>query len=61
MLRTLGMCYTMLVSREIDVLTRYLTIALLLQYFGLNGRLERWAALLSNWTLEIRRCEKGED
>ena len=23
--------------------------------------LGRWAALLSNWTLEIRRCEKGED
>ena len=23
--------------------------------------MERWAALLSNWTLEIRRSEKGED
>ena len=54
------MCYTMLVSREIDVLTRYLTIALLLQYFDFNGRLGRWPALLSNWTLEIRRCKKGE-
>ena len=28
---------------------------------GLNGRLGRWAALLSNWNLEVRRCEKGED
>ena len=30
-------------------------------HLGLNGRLGRWAALLSNWTLEIRKCEKGED
>ena len=51
----------MLVSREITVLTRYPSLAWLLQSSGINGRLGRWAALLSNWTLEIRRCEKGED
>ncbi|GMF40035.1 unnamed protein product [Phytophthora fragariaefolia] len=28
---------------------------------GLQGRLGRWAALLSNWTLEIVKCTKGED
>lgn len=28
---------------------------------GLNGRLGRWSALLSNWTLEIGRCVQGED
>ena len=61
LLRMLDICYTMLVSREITVLTRYSTLAWLLQSSGLNGRLGRWAALLSNWTLEIRRCEKGED
>ena len=51
----------MLVSREITVLTRYSTSAWLLQSSGLNARLGRWAALLLNWTLEIRLCEKGED
>ena len=61
LLRMQDICYTMLVSREITVLTRYSTLDLLLQSSCLNGRLERWAALLSNWTLKIRRCEKGED
>ena len=28
---------------------------------GLNGRPKRGAALLSKWTLEVRKCEKGED
>ena len=48
LLRILDVCYTMLVSREITVLTRYSTLAWLLQSSGLNGRLGRWAALLSN-------------
>ena len=61
LLRVLDMCYTMLVSREIRVLTRYSTLAWLIQSSGLNGRLGRWAALLSSWTLEVRKCEKGED
>ena len=61
LLQILDICYTMLVSREVMVLTRYSTLARLLQSSGFNERLERWAALLSNWTSEIRRCEKGED
>ena len=61
LLRILEVCYTMLVSREIRVLTRYSTLAWLVQSSGLNGRLGRWAALLSNWTLEVQRCTKGED
>ena len=61
LLRILDICHTMLVSREITVLTRYSTLAWLLQSSGLNGRFGRWAALLSNWTLEIRRFEKGKD
>ena len=61
LLRILDICYTTLVSRAITVFTRYSTLAWLLQSSGLNGRLGRWAALLSNWTLEIRRSEKGED
>ena len=60
-LRMLDICYTTLVSRAIAVLTRYSTIAWLLQISGLNGRLGRWAALLSNKTLKICRIEKGED
>ena len=61
LLRILEICYTMLVSREVRVLTRYSTLAWLVQSSGLNGRLGRWAALLSNWTLEVKRCTKGED
>ena len=61
LLRILDICYTMLVAREIKVLTRHSTLARMVQSSGLNGRLGRWAALLSNWTLEIRKCEKGED
>ena len=51
----------MLVAREIKVVTRTSTLAWLLQFSGLNGRPGRWAALLLNWTLEIKKCEKGED
>ena len=61
LLRMLDICYTMLASREITVLTRYSTLAWLLQSSGFNGRLGRWAALLSNWILEIRRRDKGDD
>ena len=61
LLRILDVCYTILVGREIHVFTRYSTLAWLVQSSGLNGRLGRWAALLSNWTLEIRKCEKEED
>ena len=61
LLRMLDVYYTLLVSRELTVLTRHSTLAWLLQSSGLNGRLGRWAALLSSWSLKIRRCEKGED
>ena len=61
LLRILDIGYTMLVSREIKVLTRHSTLAWLVQSSGLNGRLGRWAALLSNWTLEIKKCKKIED
>ena len=44
-----------------QVLTRYSTLAWLVQSPGLNEGLGRWAELLSNWTLEVRRCEKEED
>ena len=29
--------------------------------WGLNVRLVRWAALLSNWSMEVKKCEKAED
>ncbi|GMF25375.1 unnamed protein product [Phytophthora fragariaefolia] len=35
--------------------------AWMLNSSGLQGRLEWWAALLSNWTLEIVKCTKWED
>ena len=43
------------------MLTRNLTLAWLLQSSGLDGSSRRCAALLSNWKLGIRRCEKGEE
>ena len=41
LLRILDICYCMLVSREIKVLTRFSTMAWLVQSSGLNGRLGR--------------------
>ena len=61
LLRISEVCYTTLVSREIMVLARHSTLAWMMQSRGLNGRLGRWAALLSNWTMEIKKCEKGEE
>ncbi|CAI5711492.1 unnamed protein product [Peronospora effusa] len=51
----------MLVTRPLKVLTRYSTLAWLVKSSGLQGRLGNWAALLSQWTLEIVKCKKGED
>ena len=48
LLRMLDIFYTMLVSREVTVLTRYSTLAWLLESSSLNGIVGRWAALLSN-------------
>ena len=61
LLRILNFGYTMLVSREIKVLMRHPTLVWMVQSSCLNGRLGRWATLLSNWTLEIKKCEKEED
>uniref|UniRef100_H3H4X9 Integrase catalytic domain-containing protein n=1 Tax=Phytophthora ramorum TaxID=164328 RepID=H3H4X9_PHYRM len=61
LLRILDVCYTLLTNRSIKVLSRYSTLAWLLNSSGFQGRLGRWAALLSEWTLEIRKCLKGED
>ena len=41
LLRMLDVCYTILVARNIKVLTRYSTLAWLVQSSGLNGRLGR--------------------
>ncbi|KAE9078186.1 hypothetical protein PF010_g23224 [Phytophthora fragariae] len=53
LLRILEVCYTQLVTRSIKVRTRHSTLAWLVNSSGLQGRLGRWAALLSGWTLEI--------
>ncbi|KAE9057988.1 hypothetical protein PF007_g31455 [Phytophthora fragariae] len=61
LLRILEVCYTLLVTRTIKVLTRYSTLGWLMQSKGFHGRLGRWTALPSPWTLEIVKCTKGED
>ena len=61
LLRILKSCFTMLVTRPLKVLTRHSTLAWLVRSSGLQGRLGNWAALLSQWTLEIVKCKKGED
>ncbi|KAK1942166.1 hypothetical protein P3T76_006488 [Phytophthora citrophthora] len=60
-MRILDIYHTTLVSRSIKVLSRYSTLAWPLKSSGLQGRLGSWAALLSQWTLEIVRCTKGEN
>lgn len=60
-LQFLDVCYTTLVSREITVMTRHSTLAWLMQSSRLNEKVGRWTALLSNWTMEIKRCEKGKE
>ncbi|POM76149.1 Reverse transcriptase [Phytophthora palmivora] len=57
----LDICYTQLVTRSIKVLTRHSTLAWLLHSSGLQGRLGRWAAHPSSWTLEIVKCARGAD
>ena len=59
LLKALDVGYVMLLYRDIKVFTRLLTLAWLVQFSGLNGRPGRWVALLSNWTLEVTKCEKG--
>ncbi|CAI5707719.1 unnamed protein product [Peronospora farinosa] len=61
LLRILETCFTMLVTRPLKVLTRHSTLAWLVKSSGLQVRLGNWAALLSQWTLEIVKCKKGED
>eukprot|EP00644_Phytophthora_capsici_P010197 jgi/Phyca11/120516/e_gw1.41.70.1 len=53
LLRMLDVCYTQLVVRSIKVLSRHSTLSWLLNSSGLDGRLGKWAALLSGWALEI--------
>ncbi|KAL4109211.1 hypothetical protein PRIC1_000914 [Phytophthora ramorum] len=61
LLRMLDVNYTLLTTRSILVLSRHSTLAWLVNSAGFQGRLDNWAAVLSEWTLEIRKCTKGED
>ena len=61
LLRVLDVCYTTLSSREITVLTQHASLAWLMPSRGLNGKLGQWAALLSNCTMKVKRCEKREE
>uniref|UniRef100_H3H4Z1 Reverse transcriptase domain-containing protein n=1 Tax=Phytophthora ramorum TaxID=164328 RepID=H3H4Z1_PHYRM len=61
LLRILDVNYTLLTTRSILVLSRHSTLAWLVNSAGFQGRLGNWAALLSEWTLEIRKCTKEED
>ena len=61
LLRISDSCCTLMVSRDIKESPRYSTLAWLVQSSGFNGRLGRCAALLTTWTLEISRCDKGEE
>ncbi|OWZ04556.1 reverse transcriptase [Phytophthora megakarya] len=59
--RILDLNYNTLVGRPIRVLIRHSTVAWLFRFNALQGRLEQWSPLLSPWTLEIVKCNKGED
>ena len=53
----LDVCYRMLVSLAITVLTQYSTLSCISQSFGLSRVCKRWNALLSIWALEIGPSE----
>ncbi|POM78907.1 LOW QUALITY PROTEIN: Reverse transcriptase [Phytophthora palmivora] len=61
LLRILDACYTQLVTRPIKVLSPYSTLAWLLNSSCFDGRIGKWAVLLSDWTLEITKCVRGEE
>ncbi|GMF30958.1 unnamed protein product [Phytophthora fragariaefolia] len=61
LLRMFDVNYTLLTTRPIVVLMRHSTLAWLVNSTGFQGRLGNWAALLSEWALEVRKCSKGED
>ena len=48
-------------TRPIKDLTRHSTLAWLVRSPGLQGRRGNWAAFLSQWTLEVVKCKRGED
>ncbi|KAE9212036.1 hypothetical protein PF002_g18362 [Phytophthora fragariae] len=50
-----------IVDKEVLALLRILEVCYTLLSKGFHGRLGRWTALLSPWTLEIVKCTKGED
>lgn len=52
LLRILDLYYSLLVGREIKVLTRHSTLAWLFKSAGLQGWLGQWSALLSPWALK---------
>ena len=54
-------CYVMLILRAIKVLTRYSTLACLVESPGINRRLGRWAVSSLNWTLQVWSWEIGKD
>ncbi|GMF53729.1 unnamed protein product [Phytophthora fragariaefolia] len=53
--------YTLLTTRSVVVQTRHSTLAWLVNSTGFQGRLGNWAALLSEWSLEIRKCSMGDE
>jgi len=61
LLRILDLCYASLVTRPVKVLARHSSLAWLVRSPGLQGRLGKWAALLSQWTLEVVKYQRGED
>ncbi|KAE9259444.1 hypothetical protein PR003_g34784, partial [Phytophthora rubi] len=50
-----------IVDKEVLAPLRILEVCYTLLSKGFHGRLGRWTALLSPWTLEIVKCTKGED
>uniref|UniRef100_A0AAV1USA0 Reverse transcriptase/retrotransposon-derived protein RNase H-like domain-containing protein n=1 Tax=Peronospora matthiolae TaxID=2874970 RepID=A0AAV1USA0_9STRA len=62
LLRVLDVCYTTLASRGDHCTdpTFYVSLVDAVSR-AQRERLGRWAALLSNWTMEVKKCERGEE
>ena len=53
--------FSQLAGRQVKVFTRTSALGWLWKANGLQGRLAQWAALLSPWSLEIVKSDRGED
>jgi ribonuclease HI len=61
LLRVLNVYYTLVAGQDLVVYTRFSSLKWILTSKSVQGRLLQWSALLSPWTMEVRRVDRDED